>query len=33
MANVKLSDVTKKDIEEAKKKRDETKKKAKSAVA
>lgn len=32
MANVKLSDVTKKDIEEAKKKRDETKKKAKSAA-
>ena len=32
MANVKLSNVTKKDIEEAKKKRDETKKKAKSAA-
>ena len=33
MATVKLSDVTKKDIEDAKKKRDETKKKAKSAAS
>ena len=32
MANVQLSNVTKKDIEDAKKKRDETKKKAKSAA-
>ena len=32
-ATVKLSDVTKKDIEDAKKKRDETKKKAKSAAS
>ena len=33
MATVKLSDVTKKDIEDAKKKRDEAKKKAKSAAS
>ena len=33
MATVKLSDVTKKDIEDAKKKRDETKKKVKSAAS
>ena len=33
MASVKLSNVTKKDIEEAKKKRDETKKKAQSAAS
>ena len=33
MAVVKLSNVTKKDIEEAKKKRDETKKKAQSAAS